>query len=87
MTDRQAFIKVVRNENKRFRPLGKYVTEFTRQIEAKQQPSGIFAELETTKRPKREVQLGKSQRTVTKVFRVHRVNAQQLTFTHLNDHL
>ena len=60
MTDRQAFIKVVRNENKRFRPLGKYVTEFTRQIEYKQQPSGIFAELEMTKRPKREVQLGKS---------------------------
>ena len=30
ITDRSKFIKLVRNENKRFRPLGKFVTEFTR---------------------------------------------------------
>lgn len=36
ITDRQQFIKLVRNENKRFRPLGKFITEFTRQIDAKQ---------------------------------------------------
>lgn len=54
MTDRHAFIKLVRNESKRFRPLGKYVTEFTRQIAATQS-SGIFNNLEATKRPRREV--------------------------------
>jgi len=30
INDRSKFIKLVRNENKRFRPLGKFVTEFTR---------------------------------------------------------
>ena len=30
MTDRVGFIKLVRNEGKRFRPLGKFITEFTR---------------------------------------------------------
>jgi len=35
ITDRTKFIKLVRNENRRFRPLGKFVTEFTRQIDAK----------------------------------------------------
>ena len=57
ITDRNAFIKIVRNENKRFRPLGKFITEFTRNIEVKK-PNSLFSGLETavvTKRPKREV--------------------------------
>ena len=33
ITDRRTFLKIVKNESKRFRPLGKYITEFTRQIE------------------------------------------------------
>ena len=47
----------MRNENKKFRPLGKFVTEFTRQIEVKQ-PDSLFSGLDATlivKRPKREV--------------------------------
>ena len=57
ITDRNAFIKIVRNENKRFRPLGKFITEFTRQIEVKK-PNSLFSGLDAnmiTKRPKREV--------------------------------
>ena len=76
ITDRQQFIKLVRNENKRFRPLGKFITEFTRQIDAKQQ-AGIFESLEAaSRRPKREASARTSRDdTVTKTFRVYRVNA------------
>ena len=89
ITDRQIFIKLVRNENKRFRPLGKFITEFTRQIDNKQK-LGIFESLEAaSKRPKREAASARTSRddTVTKTFKVYRVNAQQVTFTHLNSHL
>ena len=57
-------------------------------------PNSLFSGLETavvTKRPKREVQFTKGKASdpaiVTKVFKVYRVNAQQVTFTHLNSHL
>lgn len=77
----------MRNENKRFRPLGKFVTEFTRQIESKPAP-GLFDNLDAIKRPKREASSRVSRdETVTKTFKVYRVNAQQVTFTHLNSHL
>ena len=94
LTDRNAFIKIVRNENKKFRPLGKFVTEFTRQIEVKK-PGSLFSGLDAAmivKRPKREVQSSKDKAndpaTVTKVFKVYRVKAEQVYFTrHLNRHL
>lgn len=87
LTDRSAFIKLVRLENKRFRPLGKFITEFVRQIEDK--PSGgIFSGWEVNKRPKREAQMrNAAERRVSKTFKVYRVNAEQVTFTHLNNHL
>ena len=81
ITDRNTFIKIVRNENKKFRPLGKFITEFTRQIEVKK-PNSLFGSLDAamvTKRPKREVQQSKLKSSdpafATKVFKVYRVNA------------
>ena len=83
----------MRNENKKFRPLGKFVTEFTRQIEVKK-PGSLFSGLDAAmivKRPKREVQQSKDKSdpaTVIKVFKVYRVKAEQVYFTrHLNRHL
>ena len=54
MTDRNEFLKLVRNESKRFRPLGKFISEFTRQIDVGK-PESIFGNLEPTKKPKREL--------------------------------
>lgn len=88
ITDRNVFLRLVRAESKKFRPLGKYITEFTRQIDANK-PESIFSGLEATKRPKREVQLEREKEAakVTKTFKVYRVKAEQVTFTHLNSHL
>lgn len=55
LTDRTAFIKIVCQETAHFRPFGKFVAEFTRQVEVKA-PQSLFESLAGgPKRPTREV--------------------------------
>ena len=55
LTDRKKFINLVNQENKRFRPLGKFIAEFKRQIEVKSGDSLFEGLAVSNKRPKREV--------------------------------
>jgi hypothetical protein len=84
---RSSYIEHLKRERTSFKPIGKFVASFTRNL-MPQTVLPIFLNVPTRLTPKRLVKLKPVlQASETKTFKMYKVNATNPTFMPLNDHL